>query len=180
MSFSVSFRPPAPRSAPAGDPVPPEADEEYETLVMEACEALAEAGDCGFRMGGFGTPEWPVDVAYDLSTLMEQLPALLAGVRAGREVEVDLYSQGLERTLTFHPEGEVVAIRCASRTRWVPEPEWERVPRDELLAMLTGLAADFADGLAAVDSPLAEVSPFREWRERGGPETPRATGAGTG
>ncbi|MFE7618029.1 hypothetical protein [Streptomyces sp. NPDC057496] len=179
MSFSVSFRPPAPRGAPVGDPVSPEPDEEYETLVMEACEVLAEAGDGSFRMGGFGTPEWPVDVAYDLSAFMEQLPDLFAGVRAHREVEVDLYSQGLERTLTFRPEAGVVAIHCASRTRWVPDPECERLPQDELLAMLGELAVDFADGLVAVRSGLAEVAPFREWREqRGGPRTPRSTATG--
>jgi hypothetical protein len=178
MSFSVSFRPPAPRGAPVDDPVSPEPDEEYETLVMEACEVLAEAGDGNFHMGGFGTPEWPVDVAYDLSTFMEQLPDLLAGVRACREVEVDLYSQGLERTLTFRPEAGGVIIHCASRTQWVPDPECERLSQGELLAMLTALAADFADGLVAVRSGLAGAAPFREWRERGGPQTHRAPGTG--
>lgn len=178
MSFSVSFRPPVPRGAPASDPVPSEPDEEYETLVMEACEALAEAEGGSFHMSGFGTPEWPLDVAYDLSAFMEQFPDLLAGLKAHREVEVDLYSQGIERTLTFRPEGEAVGIHCASRTQWVPDPEWERLPQGELMAMLTTLAADFADGLAAVHSGLAGVAPFHEWRERGNRQTRRADDTG--
>ncbi|SDP61973.1 hypothetical protein SAMN04487981_12926 [Streptomyces sp. cf386] len=178
MSFSVSFRPPAHRGAPASVPVPSEPDEEYETLVMEACEALAEAGDGSFHMSGFGTPEWPLDVSYDLSAFMEQFPDLLAGLRAHREVEIDLYSQGIERTLTFRAEGGAVAIHCASRTQWVPDPEWERLPQGELMDMLTTLAADFADGLAAVHSGLAGVAPFNEWRERGNWQPRRADDTG--
>ncbi|GAB2873282.1 hypothetical protein GCM10027074_46260 [Streptomyces deserti] len=165
MSFSVSFKPAAPSSAVAPASASLEPGDDYETLVMEACSALSDAGGSTFHIGGFGSEEWPLDVAYDLSVFMEQLPSLLAGVRERREVEVDLYSQGIERTLTFHPIGDLVMIHCESRTDWVPNPERESITRSELVAMLSKLAEDFAGGLKAINSELSKVAPFGRWLE---------------
>ncbi|MFT2016421.1 hypothetical protein ACMA1D_11340 [Streptomyces sp. 796.1] len=151
MSFSVSFNPAELPGAAAPASVRPEAGDGYEILVMEACSALSDAGGSRFHIGGFGTDEWPLDVAYDLSAFMEQFPSLLASVRDRREVEVDLYSQGIERTLTFRPSGDLVVIHCDSRTDWVPNPEHESIARSELVAMLSKLAEDFARGLKAIN-----------------------------
>ncbi|GHB78922.1 hypothetical protein GCM10010377_81240 [Streptomyces viridiviolaceus] len=135
MGFSVSFNPAVPSGAAAPASASLEPDDDYETLVMEACSVLADAGGNTFHIGGFGIDEWPLDVAYDLSAFMEQLPSLLMGVRDRREVEVDLYSQGVERILTFRPSGDVVMIHCDSRTNWVPHPERESIEQSELVAM---------------------------------------------
>ncbi|MFG2881562.1 hypothetical protein ACGFYV_04430 [Streptomyces sp. NPDC048297] len=132
---------------------------------MEACSALSDVGGGIFHIGGFGNDEWPLDVAYDLSAFMEQLPSLLASVRERREVEVDFYSQGIERTLTFRPSGDLVMIHCDSRTNWVPDPERESIAQSELVAMLSRLARDFAGGLKAINSELSEVAPFERWLE---------------
>ncbi|MCK7621694.1 hypothetical protein MUU72_00860 [Streptomyces sp. RS10V-4] len=165
MSFSVSFNPAVPTGAVAVASAGLEPGDDYETLVMEACSVLSDAGGSTFHIGGFGSDEWPLDVAYDLSAFMEQLPSLLVGVRDRREVEVDLYSQGIERTLTFRPSGDLVVIHCDSRTKWVPSPERESVARSELVAMLSKLAEDFARGLKAINSELSEVAPFERWLE---------------
>ncbi|MFG2112297.1 hypothetical protein ACGFRB_06615 [Streptomyces sp. NPDC048718] len=165
MGFSVSFDPAVSSGAMAPAVASLEPGDDDETLVMEACGALSDAGGSTFHMGGFGSGEWPVDVAYDLSVFMEQLPTLLAGMRNRREVEVDLYSQGIERTLTFRPSGDLVVIHCESRTNWVPSPEREIIARSELVAMLTKLAVDFAGGLKAIGSELSEVAPFERWLE---------------
>ncbi|MCZ7458965.1 hypothetical protein [Streptomyces sp. WMMC940] len=165
MSFSVSFNPAVPSGAVAPASASLEPGDDYETLVMEACSALSEAGGSKFHIGGFGSDEWPLDVAYDLSAFMEQLPSLLAGVRDRREVEVDLYSQGIERTLTFRSSGDLVMIYCESRTNWVPNPEREIIAQSELVAMLSKLAEDFAGGLKAINSELSEVVPFERWLE---------------
>ena len=149
--------------APASASLSPSDD--YETLVVETCSALSDAGGSTFHIGGFGSDEWPIDVAYDLSAFMEQLPSLLAGVRERREVDVDLYSQGIERTLTFRPSGDLVMIRCESRTNWVPNPECESIAQSELVAMLSKLAEDFAGGLKVINSDLSEVAPFKRWLE---------------
>lgn len=164
MSFSVSFNPAVQYgAAPASANL--EQGDDYETLVMEACSALSDAGGSRFHIGGFGSDEWPLDVGYDLSAFMEQLPSLLASVREHREVEVDLYSQGIERTLTFRPSEDLVIIHCESRTNWVPNPECESIAQSELVAMLSKLAEDFARGLKAINSELVEAAPFERWLE---------------
>jgi hypothetical protein len=165
MSFSVSFHPATPSDTKGSAPVSHELGDDYDSLVMEACSALSEAGGGSFHIGGFGSDEWPFDVAYDLSALMEQLPSLLTGVREHREVEVDLYSQGIERTLTFRPVGNRVMIHCESRTDWIPSPKFESLTQSELVAMLSKLAEDFARGLKAINSELAGVAPFARWLE---------------
>ncbi|KPM54006.1 hypothetical protein ACG83_18300 [Frankia sp. R43] len=104
-----------------------------------------------------------MDVAYDLSVFMEQLPELLAGVRLRRRTEIDLYSQGLERTLEFIPGGDLVEIHCLSRTDWIPNPSVEEVGTPALEAMLTGLAAEFAASLTVIGSHLAWMKPFSNW-----------------
>ncbi|WP_154675138.1 hypothetical protein [Parafrankia elaeagni] len=165
MSFSVSFNPSVPSDTVAPASVHPEPGDDYETLVIEACSALSDAGGCRFHIGGFGSDEWPLDIAYDLSAFMEQLPSLLAGVREYREVEVDIYSQGIERTLSFHSSGDLVTIHCESRTNWIPNPVRESIDRSELVSMLSKLAKDFAGGLRAINSELSEVAPFERWLE---------------
>lgn len=165
MSFSVSFNPAVQSGAAAPVSASLEPDDDYETLVMEACSALSDAGGSRFHIGGFGSDEWPLDVGYDLSAFMEQFPSLLAGVRERREVEVDLYSQGIERTLSFRPSRDLVMIHCESRTNWVPNPECESIAHGELVAMISKLAKDFARGLKAINSDLSEAVPFERWLE---------------
>ncbi|MFE9679385.1 hypothetical protein ACFYO5_35630 [Streptomyces sp. NPDC006259] len=165
MSFSVSFNPVVQSGAVAAASEGLKSGDDYETLVMEACSALSDAGGSRFRIGGFGSDEWPLDVGYDLSAFMEQFPSLMASVRERREVEVDLYSQGIERTLSFRPSHDLVIIHCESRTNWVPNPECESIAQSELVAMLSKLAEDFAQGLKAINSDLSEVAPFERWLE---------------
>jgi hypothetical protein len=166
MGFSVSYDPAAP---PCPTEVPTSAGQElgddYDTLVIEACSALSEAGGSRFHISGFGSDEWPLDVAYDLSAFMEQFASLLAGVRERRDVEVDLYSQGVERTLSFRPVENLVVIHCESRTDWVPNPEYESLVLSELVTMLSKLAEDFARGLKSINSELSRVAPFARWLE---------------
>ncbi|WP_399922972.1 hypothetical protein [Streptomyces kanamyceticus] len=165
MSFSVSFNPAVQSGAAAPVSASLEPGDDYETLVMEACSALSDAGGSRFHIGGFGNDEWPLDVGYDLSAFMEQFPSLMASVRERREVEVDLYSQGIERTLTFRPSEDLVMIHCESRTNWVPNPEFESISQNELVAMLSKLAEDFARGLKAIKFDLSEAAPFDRWLE---------------
>ncbi|WP_162788546.1 hypothetical protein [Amycolatopsis albispora] len=164
MSFSVSFdRAVSPDVASCGMATDPAVGQSYENLVMEACGHLSEARGGRFCVSGFGEDAWPVDVAYDLSAFMEQYPSVLAGVRERREVEVDLYSQGIERTLTFFPDGVLVTIRCRSRTSWQPIPDRESISQVDLNEMLSKLAFDFASALKEVNSNLSNIDPFKNW-----------------
>jgi hypothetical protein len=172
MGFSVSFRMSTSvdtaHSTAVSDSVPPEdlTDYDYEHLVMVACEALSEAGCGTFQMGGFGNDEWPVDVAYDLSVFMEQVPSLVARLRERQDFEMDLYSQGLERTLVFRHVEDTVVIQCLSRTAWTPRPEFETLARAELLAMVSELATNVMAGVKKVAPPLSKRL-LLAWRETG-------------
>jgi hypothetical protein len=145
-------------------PVPAElTDDDFDTLVIEGCQLLGEAG-CRFRMGGFGQDDWGLDVSYDLSTVVEQLPDVLVALRHDAEVELDLYAQGVERTVTFTPDGEYVNLRCRSQTSWTPRPDTERLARGQVVATLEKLAVDFAAALAIVAPKLAGYEPLVRWR----------------
>ena len=137
--------------------------DDFPTLIMVTCDLLGET-DCRFRAGGFGHDEWAVDVSYDLSTLMEQLPDALSGLRAGEPSEIDLYGQGLERTLYFSPDGVWVDIECRSRTSWTPAPAVVRQGKDALVEMLEKLARDFAEAVAIGVPELADEEVFALWR----------------
>lgn len=158
---NLSLEPPSRISAPRALNLDPE---DYPSLVMEACESLAEAG-CRFRMGGFGQDDWGLDVGYDLSSVVEQLPDLLAALRAGTKAELDMYTQGVERSLVFDPRGNIVVIRCFSQTSWVPSPDEVVQERFEIVAMLEKLAQAFGEAIAIADPAIGRLRPFDLWRK---------------
>ncbi|MGO4748878.1 hypothetical protein AB4212_09665, partial [Streptomyces sp. 2MCAF27] len=79
-------------------------------------------------------------------------------------VSVDLYPQGVERTLTFAPRGDQVDITCVSRTDWTPNPQMETVGSGELMDMLRGLAVDFSQALDTVVPEIGGLEPFASWK----------------
>lgn len=162
MGFRCTLERPSSSSLTSGVPIAPEVEDDYESLVITACGLLGDT-DCRFHIQGFGSLEWPVDVVYDLSAFMEQLLDLLAQIRLRSHAELDMYSQGIERTLEFIPKGDLVEIHCLSRTDWVPNPSIEIMSRKVLEEMFSGLAVDFVISLAAVGSPIAEAQPFSSW-----------------
>lgn len=141
----------------------PDLSGDYESDVMEVCSLLAEASAGEFTLAGFGREPWPLDVAYDMSAFMEQFPGLLASMKAGTSFDVDLYSQGIEASLTFETAGTQVLIHCTSRTNWKPNPETERIDRSELVRMLETLARDVATALQSIAPQLAGGDPFVRW-----------------
>ncbi len=158
-SFKVNFL--APDSIVSEAPALP-SSLEFESVVMDLCAVLAE-NECSFEVSGFGQLEWPVDVKYDLSTFVEQLPEALRGIRDRTSAEIDFYGQGLERRLIFEFKGELVNISCESRTNWVPKPNVEEIGYQELLSMLESVASKFASSLRLVWPQLENKDPFCNW-----------------
>jgi hypothetical protein len=136
---------------------------EYQSLVMEACGLLA-ATDCRFRVGGFGQDDWNLDVAYDMSSVVEQLPEVVSELRARHDVELDLYTPGVERSVRFAVIDDLIDACCQSRTSWVPAIPTERLVYSEVLSMFERLAVDFARGASAVAPALGGVAPFDRWK----------------
>jgi len=135
---------------------------EYFVLAMRACQELADAG-YRFRMSGFGLDDWPVDVSYDMSTVVEELPDLLDALRRREDFDLDMYSQGIERTLTVRVDADRVDLGCLSCTSWRPDPSVETMDYGRFYAMTTDLAAQVARGLVRIGSRLADRQPFRRW-----------------
>ena len=163
MTFEFSLSCPSEVTASSLASEPLEDSDEYEYLVMRACAILSEIG-CRFHIAGFGSEDWGFDVSYDMSTLMEQLPELLDGLASDGCGEIDFYSQGVERTVTFERVGEGFALRCHSRTAWKPSPDVEYVDSAGMEIMLTELISKFLSGLEAASSEISTLNPFRTWR----------------
>ncbi|MFJ4583274.1 hypothetical protein [Streptomyces echinatus] len=163
MSSSVQFRmtvsPPTSHTPPAPRP---DLAEDYESLVMDACELLAET-DCRFDVAGFGQNPWPVDVSYDLSSVIEQLPRARTALRRGERARIDFYGQGVERVVTFDPVGERVTMTCTTRTDRIPAPATETASLTTVEGMLAALAHDFRQALDRACPDIATREPFTQW-----------------
>lgn len=144
------------------DLVEVELSDDYESLTMDACQLLSVT-DARFAVAGFGQEEWPVNVSYDLSSVVEQLPEAINSLKSGRCAEIDFYGQGIERRLTFVPMGDVTEIRCTSGTSWRPDPDVEVLSRTAALELLTRLASDFGAALRRAAPELAMRTPFANW-----------------
>lgn len=148
-----------------GTAVSPPDLEDYFALCVRACHLLSNT-DLRVHIGGFGEAEWYFDIGYDFSAFMESFPALIRALASGDQFELDLYPQGLERTLVFRPGPGETEIRCVSRTSWTPDPDHELMPSHALEDMLVTLGTDFARALEMVDERLSNMEPFASWKER--------------
>jgi hypothetical protein len=99
-----------------------------------------------------------------MSAFMENLAELLAAVESRSHFELDLYPQGVERTLHFSFAGDVVSVRCSSRTSWQPSVPVEVMDFAEFRAMCTDLAKDFSRAVSLIGSQIADLAPFCHWR----------------
>jgi hypothetical protein len=140
-----------------------ESPEDFESLIMIGSALLADSG-YEFLVSGFGQQRWPVDVGYDLSTVVEQLPDVLTSILASEIAELDFYGQGIERVVEFSRTGDVMELRCQSRTGWTPDPEVETLDVTQLEEMMVGLAHDFSNAIARLAPRLAAIEPLPSWQ----------------
>jgi hypothetical protein len=160
MTFAMELRCPADMTKIESEVGPAD---DLVSLAMDGCSLLAEA-ECQFIVSGFGDDRWPVDVAYDLSVVMEQLPDVLAELRAGRATPLDFYGQGVERVIDMSPDGPTVTLACRSGTDWVPQPTSLQMPLADLEQTLVRLASSFAGALNIASPGLAASEPLPAWR----------------
>lgn len=59
-------------------------DDDISTVIQELCEVLEDTGIVQFRVGGFGQDIWPVDVAIDLASILEQIPEAIRSISEER------------------------------------------------------------------------------------------------
>lgn len=144
-----------------------EFDPEYDdarSVIASICEELDEAGTATFVVSGFGDSAWPVDVATDLVTLIEQLPEALTFLeqRSG-EFRIDFYEQGIERLIFFECSGDITTLRCQSRTAWKPSPSEMRMRSSDLAAMLSAVYRQFMNVALATPMPDSARKAVANW-----------------
>lgn len=148
-------------------------DPEEPILVADAaCELLQDRGT-RFVAGGFGDPEWKVDVYTDLAVIIPQLDDFTQALAAGEPGELAFYEQGVERTVFTVPDptGELVNLRCVSYGNWVPPQSEETADRAVLLDMVRGFERDVAAEVRAAWPAVAALPPFRDWHSTGNEST---------
>ena len=134
----------------------PELDDAH-AVISSICEELDELGTATFEVSGFGDAAWPVDVATDLATLIEQLPEALAVLeQRDGEFRIDFYEQGIERLIFFKCSGESTELRCQSRTDWEPTPSQVVMRSSDLAAMLSAVHLQFLN--VAMATPMPDVA----------------------
>ena len=133
--------------------------DELAYVLGAQCRALAATGGVSFQVEGFGQDRWPVDVETDLAVVLEQLPAVLSGLRKlGEPFQLNFYEQGIERYLTGTRNGDEVRFECMSLSlRWSPNPSIEVVDLVEAERMFHELRRTY---VAAVERVCPWLSPF--------------------
>lgn len=159
MKLRMSITPPTAPLHPSPDY---EIGDDYESVAMDFCSFLSQT-DCHFKISGFGQDDWPVNISYDLSSVIEQLPEAITHLQQKSCAEIDLYGQGVERRISFIPSYDLVEVRCTSGTKWTPAPEMETAPHGEVLGLLTGLSQEFKIAVQRGLPDLVARSPFATW-----------------
>ena len=138
-------------------------EDDVRSIVMDVCDVLDWSAE--FLIAGFGQARWPVDVRTDLAVFLEQLPDAVQALRARERAVIDLYEQGIERTLEFVPQGDRCAVRCVSRTDWAPDPAVEEMEIKALEDMLLAVRTEFLNALGQLAPSLAAHPWIVEWRQ---------------
>lgn len=132
-----------------------------QSILSDVCEALHGHGQ--FVVSGFGDDAWPFDVHTELCLFLEQLPQLLNDIQAGKLGELDFYEQGVERVITFTPNGSDYQLTCQSLTDWQPDPAAVTLDRVALENMLTKARLDFIGIVRAVAPELLAHPWMKLW-----------------
>lgn len=153
------------------DPIEPWDDLQEFAIVL--CGLLDDAG-VTFSAGGFGDDNWPVDVRFDLSSILPQLPQALDSVRSGADSELDFFEQGIQRAVAISYLGDQAVLTCRSYfTDWKPDPAVETTDWASFGAMVENFAADVAEAAAIAAPELVDAEPLASWRSlRPRPEQP--------
>jgi hypothetical protein len=140
----------------------PELDD-VRSILSDVCRSVERDGQ--FVMSGFGQEQWPVDVGTDLMVFLEQLPEIICAISAGMPAELNFYEQGVERTLTFIPDGERYFVSCVSQTEWIPNPAVEQINRETLQKMLLAVEKEFIHLVNKIAPELSKHPWMKSWLE---------------
>ncbi|MFI9384804.1 hypothetical protein [Kutzneria sp. NPDC052558] len=140
--------------------------EDLDDLALPLCELLDEAG-VRFFVGGFGDRRWPVDVRYDLATIIPQLPAVIDSLQSRLEAELDFYEQGIQRTVMIDYSGDRVVLKCSSFGKWKPLWLTEECVVEDFRGMLSRFVNRLSFAVSVAVPSLSSVDPLERWSSWG-------------
>jgi hypothetical protein len=138
----------------------PELDD-IRSILVDLCRRLEKQAE--FVVSGFGQQRWPVDVGTDLPIFLEQLPEILQAVRSRSSTEIELYGQGIERTINLDPVGDSYVATCSSSGVWQPQPVVEQIQGERLEAMLNRVQENFLSFVRRASPALSKHEWLRAW-----------------
>ncbi|MDY6784808.1 MAG: hypothetical protein SW833_20070 [Cyanobacteriota bacterium] len=145
------------------------------SLLGVACEMLEETGIFFFKMSGFGRENWPVEVYPDLACVLEQLSEAIDAIRQERyPFNLELYEQGIEKTITFNKKNneDFIEAKCHdffpqessdSSSSWIPNPDTITIAREDILSQLLVLKSSFVKAVQKICPDLAAEDLFIAW-----------------
>jgi hypothetical protein len=138
--------------------------DDIRSILMDVCQSVERRGK--FQISGFGQDVWPVNIGTDLAIFMEQLPIVIRSIASNLPAEIDLYEQGVERTISFSPTANNTYLAsCTSHTNWQPNPEIEQVDRDSLQQMLLTVRNEFMRLIREIAPGLDQHPWVKSWHE---------------
>lgn len=139
-------------------------DDDANSVIIDLCDILEETGIVRFRVGGFGQDTWPVDVAFDLASILEQLPEVIDSIyKKHYPFYLHFYEQGIQRQLVFEKTDKLLKISCYSGTSWEPSPSFISVNEEYVLSMLLNLKETFVQVVKKICPELSTSDLFTAW-----------------
>lgn len=116
-----------------------------------------------FTLQGLGQGVWPVDVRYDLATVIEQLPGVIGALVQSQPVALQLYGQGIEKLVEFASEGDwVLATSSPIYDVDVGTIGTQRVLLADLIRQLRQLGRGFVEQVSLLEPELRDNNAMKE------------------
>ena len=131
------------------------------SILSDVCDLIDSHAE--FHVSGFGDLNWPVDVAQDYCIFVEQLPPVLASLRASKPVNLDFYEQSVQRYIELIPDDHFIVATCTPLTSWVPSPRTVHLSKLEFIGTLEDHLATFLGVLRTVAPKLASHDLITDW-----------------
>lgn len=146
------------------EPFDPEVDDSPIGVINNICEYLEDQDACSFVVQGFGQEIWPTDIDTDFAVFLSQIPAALLAIDERKKFSIDFYEQGLERFLSFFPNGDRWEVECkVTYDNWIPAPSKIMVDNDDLKRMLEKALNDFLTLVKPIRYDPVWKKLFDEW-----------------
>jgi hypothetical protein len=138
--------------------------DDIDTLIQEICQICEENDIVNFQVRGFGQDNWPVDVAVDLASILEQLPEVICSISEEHyPFYLDFYEQGIQRRINFEKYDDFVKITCYSGTSWVPNPTSMLVTKEDMLSQFLNLKNSFIQAVKIINPKLLNGKLSTSW-----------------